>query len=297
MRPKALSFATFWAGSAFSGYEAACISSYLSKGYEFTVYSYGDITNLPEGALHRPASDITDIGNMQRFLINGKPNLSHFSDLFRYELFAHTDHIWCDADMMMLRPIDLTVERSLLAKEDPSTLCGAIMRLDGADPHLATLVKKTLQMRDRDLVWGATGPNLLTSVFGRSAVLKNAHDPSLFFPVHYDESWKLMLPEYRDECTELCKSAYTLHLWNDRVLKIGIWKSFAPPAGSFLGEWFRSLGCDSYFTGSYPVDVMKAMVENWRMRCLGGDIGLGQWIRRAVPSAKLTYRRHFNLPT
>lgn len=36
---------------------------------------------------------------------------------------------------------------------------------------------------------------------------------------------------------------------------------------------------------------MQHRVENWRKRCESGDIGLGQWIRRAIPSAQLTYRR------
>jgi hypothetical protein len=39
------------------------------------------------------------------------------------------------------------------------------------------------------------------------------------------------------------------------------------------------------------------MVTNWRIRCEGGHIGLGQWSRQAVPSLKLTMRRRLSLPT
>lgn len=291
------SFATFWAGRMITPFEAACITSFLAQGYEYTVFSYDTIENLPPGVALRDAREITDESNVRRFLIKGRPNLSHFSDLFRYELFKRTDHIWVDMDMLLLRRLDLASYGQLLAKEDPSSLCGAIMRLDGTHPSLDTLIARTEALRDRELVWGATGPRLLTTVFGRQAIMQKAYDPSLFFPVHYNQSWKVFLPEYREECVQLCRSAYTTHLWNDRVVKIGIWKRFSPPAGSFLEARFRADGSLRFFDDAYPEGVMQNMVENWRSRCEGGDIGLGQWMRRAVPSAQLTFRRRFNLPT
>jgi len=291
------SFATFWAGRTISPYEAACIISFLARGYDYSVYSYDRIDNLPEGVTLRDAREITNEDNARRFLIKGQPSLSHFSDLFRYELFRRTDHIWVDTDMLLLRPFDLPSYDQLLAREDAVTLCGAIMRLDGAHPSLSTLIAKTEALRDQDLVWGATGPRLLTAVFGRQAILQQSYDPKFFFPVHYDQSWKVFLPEFRDECVQLCRSAYTTHLWNDRVVKIGVWKRFCPPEGSFLETQFRADGSRHLFEDVYPDGVMRNMVENWRSRCEGGEIGLGQWMRRAVPSAQLTFRRRMNLPT
>ncbi len=291
------SFATFWAGKTISAFEAACILSFLRRGYKYTVFSYDAIENLPDGTSLQDAREITDETNVNRFIIRGRANLSHFSDLFRYELFKRTDHIWIDADMLMLRPLALPSYDQLIAKEDPVTLCGAIMRLDSTHSRLDTLIEKTKALRDHELVWGATGPRLLTAVFDRRTIMQEACDAKFFFPVHYDQSWKMFLPEFRDECIELCSSAYTTHLWNDRVMKIGIWKRFCPPAGSFLETCFRADDSLEFFDDVYPENVMQNMVENWRFRCEGGDIGLGQWIRRAVPSAQLTFRRRFNLPT
>ena len=297
MTEQRLSFASFWDGSNLSGYEAACISSFVAQGHSFTVYSYRAIENLPAGVTLGDARDVTDEADLTRFLINGRANLSHFSDLFRYQLFERTDHAWVDLDMMALRPVDVSPTEDLLAKEDATSLCGAIMRLAGNPPALSTLIAKTKAMRDRDLVWGETGPRLLTSVFNRRDVFEKAHTPEFFFPIHYNDSWKMLLPEFKDECMQLCRSAFTVHLWNDRLVKIGLWKDYCPPVGSFLETHFRAYGCMDYFQGIYPERVMHNMVENWRMRCEGGDIGLGQWMRRAVPSAKLTYRRRLNLPT
>ncbi len=290
-------FATFWAGQTISPFEAACITSFLAHGYQYTVFSFDDLTGLPEGVTLRDAREITDEANVRRFIIRGRPNLSHFSDLFRYELFKRTDHIWVDADMLMLRPLALPEYDQLIAKEDAATLCGAIMRVDGKHPNLDTLIERTEALRDQELVWGATGPRLLTAVFDRQTIMQRAYDAKFFFPVHYNESWKMFLPEFRDKCVELCRSAYTTHLWNDRMVKLGVWKRFAPPSGSFLEQRFRGDGSLRFFDDIYPESVMQNMVENWRFRCEGGDIGLGQWLRQAIPSAQLTYRRRFNLPT
>jgi hypothetical protein len=290
------SFATFWAGRTVSPYEAACITSFLVRGYDYTVYSYDRPDNLPDGVTLRDAREITEEGNVQRFLIRGRPNLSHFSDLFRYELFRRTDHIWVDTDMLLLRPLDLPSYDTLLAREETASLCGAIMRLDRTHPSLGTLIARTEALRDQELVWGATGPRLLTAIFGRQAVLQQAYEPKWFFPVHFNDAWKVFLPEFRDESAQLCQSAYTTHLWNDRMVKMGVWKRFCPPEGSFLEMKFRADGSRHFFDDAYPESVMQNMVENWRSRCEGGDIGLGQWMRRAVPSAQLTFRRRMNLP-
>lgn len=291
------SFATFWAGRTISAFEAACITSFLAHGYDYTVFSYDTMDNLPDGVRLRDAREITEEPNVRRFLIKGRPSLSHFSDLFRYELFKRTDHIWVDTDMLLLRPFDLPSYDEIIAKEDAAMVCGAIMRLDRHHPNLDALIARTEALRDQDLVWGATGPRLLTAVLDRQTIMQKAYDPKLFFPVHYNESWKLFLPEYRDECMELCRSAFTTHLWNDRVMKIGVWKRFCPPAGSFLETQFRADGSLRFFDDVYPEPVMQSMVENWRIRCEGGATGLGQWMRQAVPSAQLTFRRRFNLAT
>jgi hypothetical protein len=215
------SFATFWAGEGFPAYEAACLSSFVRHGYEMAVYSFDEISNLPPGVELRPAGEIVEQRFVHAFLIKGKPSLSHFSDLFRYRLFQKTQATWVDSDMYLLRPFDIELPTTLLAREDAQALCGAIMRLDQANPALGQLVDKTEAVAGRNLVWGQTGPRLLTSVFGAD-VMARSYGPEQFFPIHYDEFWKVFLPEYQAECAALCEKAYTLHLWNNIVTKVGV---------------------------------------------------------------------------
>ena len=287
------SFATFWAGSRMSAFEVACLSSFVRHGYSTTVYSYRDIENLPTGVSLRSASEIVEEKYTSAFLIKGIPSLSHFSDLFRYRLFQATDEIWVDSDMYLLRPFDFELPATLLARETERSLCGAIMRLDRNDAALHRLVQQTEAVAGRELTWGATGPRLLTTVFGPE-VVTNAYGPELFFPAHYDEFWKVFLPRFRSECEAKCRDASTIHLWNNIVTKMGVWKDVMPPSGSYLHHLFSRDGMDAHFQGVCPADVMENMVDNYRMRMSGSFGDVKKLARLAVPGVKRRALRRFD---
>ena len=65
-------------------------------------------------------------------------------------------------------------------------------------------------------------------------------DPKEFMPVHYDEYYKLRLPEFAEECAEKCRNAKTVHLYNDILDRIGVWKILLPPEGSYLHYLFSA---------------------------------------------------------
>ena len=278
-------FATFWARGRLSAYEAACLASYTRHGYDITLYSYGDVANVPPGVIRRSAGDIVDEAFTDGFRIKGASSLSHFSDLFRYALFQKTSQVWVDSDMSLLRPIDVVLPQTLLAREDARTLCGAIMRLDHADKALATLVERAKAAASRDLIWGETGPDLLTAVFGADIASK-AYGPKLFFPIHYDEIWKVFLPEHCEECETLCRDGYTLHLWNNIITKMGIWKDVLPPHGSYLERRFAEDGVAGLFQGVFPAPAMRHVIDNYRMRMTGGLSDLRRLAQLTVPGMK-----------
>ena len=278
-------FATFWASGRLSAYEAACLASYTRHGYDITLYSYGDVTNLPPLVTLRSASEIVDEEFTKGFRIKGVPSLSHFSDLFRYALFQKTSQIWVDSDMYLLRPFDITLPQTFLAREDKRTLCGAIMRLDRENGALATLVARAEAAALRDLVWGETGPGLLTTIFGAD-IVATAYGPELFFPVHYDDFWKVFLPEYYEECDALCRGGYTLHLWNNIVTKVGIWKDVLPPTGSYLERRFVEDGMASLFQGVFPTAAMRHVIDNYRMRMSGSLHDVKRLMQLTLPGIK-----------
>lgn len=278
-------FATFWARGRLSAYEAACLASYGRHGYTITIYSYDTVTNIPSTVIQRSAMDVVDPKFLNGFRIRGVPSLSHFSDLFRYSLFQKTSQIWVDSDMLLLRPIDIVLQPTVLAREDRRTLCGAVMRLDNTDPALARLVLEAEAAASRDLVWGETGPDLLTKVFG-SAIVAQALGPELFFPIHYNDFWKVFLPEYYDECEELCSRGFSLHLWNNIITKAGIWKDVLPPQGSYLERCFVENGVADLFVGTYPATAMQHIIDNYRMRMSGSLKDVTRLAQLALPGLR-----------
>lgn len=276
-------FGSFWRGDL-SPYERACLTSFVKRGYGFTLYSYEPIGGVPEGIEIKSAEEIVPKSYTQRFIHQGKPSLGIFSDYFRYQLFRQTQCIWVDTDVMLIKPF--TYDRpTLLAKERPDLICGALLRVDSHDPHLDSLIKRTEAQMDAEIKWGATGPWLVTDVFGKSSLTDGtAANEETFFPIPHMEFWKVFLPEYTAECENTCANAITLHLWNNLVEEAGIWKKFAPPAGSYLHNLMVADGSDRYFTDTYPEKVMKNLVSNWLMRKSGDDLGVKTVIRQVIPS-------------
>ena len=285
-------FATFWQG-ALSPLEVACIGSYVKRGYEVCVYSYEPLLGLPEGAEARNAAEIAPKDSLGRFMYAGRPNLSHYSDYFRYLLFQKTDRIWVDADMFLVRTISEALPKNLLAREWQPSICGAIMRIDSQDTHLRSLIEKTEAAMGKDLLWGETGPLLLTKEFGKSALLETAVRPERFYAIDHDSFWKVFIPEYLDECRERTRLAWGVHLWNNIVDTLGYWKSVAPPKGSYLHSLLEADDLLGGFRDTYPASIMKSMVENYRLRKSGADLGIKQLSRQVLPSIARTYRHYY----
>lgn len=287
-----LSFATLWVGTELSPFEAACLNSFVVHGYDVTLYSYRELAGVPDGVRQCDAGDILDPGLIDAFVYAGKPDLAHFSDLFRCRMFQKTPHVWIDADVIMLRPLEDPLPATLFARELQGTICNAVLRIAPDDPVLAELDRETVSLARRDLRWGQTGPLLLTKLLRQRGRIDEAFDADLFYPLTHDEFWKVLLPEHAEECARRCRRAHTVHLFNNVLTGLGYWKRFAPPAGSFLHRQFAGDEALGFFGGVYPADVMRRMIENWRLRKSGADLGIRGLSRQIVPSIARTMRHH-----
>ena len=284
-------FGTFWAGPRLSALEVACLSSFARKGYEVELYSYDRLESCPSGVSLRDAREILSIDYLDHFKINGKISYSHFSDLFRYNMFLKTANVWIDTDLLLTQRFDFPLGDRVLAKESACVLCGAIMRLPSADPQLPKLISETETIANGHFRWGATGPKLLTKRLDQATV-SGAYDPAIFFPIAYDDFWKTLLPEYAEECAAQAQNSYTLHLWNNIVDRLGYWKDYLPPEASFLHTKLEQCGLTGEFKGIYPRSIMTAMVENWVLRKNGRDLGVKTVLMQLVPSVGRTIKHY-----
>lgn len=281
-------FATFWHGGGISPYEAACIASFERLGHEIVVYSYGEVGGVPPGVAVLDARAILPPDSMNLFKVNGVPSASHFTDYFRFVMFTKTDQIWVDTDIILLKRFTLDASRNLMGRETTSSVCTAVLHLDPEDVRLRSMIDRVEGLSTKKLVWGDTGPRLLTSVYGVDGGLPEP----VFYPVHFDDYWKVFLPANRAECEALCADATTLHLWNNLVVKMGLFKEIGPPKGSFLHAVFERSGADRLFQTFYPESVMKAMIHNAVVK-VGGDSGVKNVVRLLAPSFRSSLQRRW----
>ena len=281
-------FATFWHGGPPSPYELACLLSFRRLGQDISIYSYGDVVGLPADLPVLDAREILPPDSMTLFKVNGVPSASHFTDYFRFVMFGKTDRIWVDTDIVLLKPFDFDWSGNLMGRETATSVCTAVLRLDPKDPRLETMVTRVESLSHANLVWGDTGPRLLTSVYGMSSG-RPEHD---FYPVHFDDHWKVFLPAHRDECEALCADATTLHLWNNLVVKMGLFKEIGPPRGSYLHAVFERSAANDLFTNFYPEAVMKTMIHNAVVK-VGGDSGIKRVLRLVAPSIRSSFVRRW----
>lgn len=285
-------FASFWRGTL-SPFEQACLRSFVNGGNDVVLYSYEPLSGVPDGVTTGDARMIAPEASASRFLYQGRPDLSHFSDYFRYNLSMKTDRIWIDTDLLLVASFPEVVPATFVAKEGPNLICPAILRLERHDPRLPHLVAATEAKMDRDLVWAETGPKLMTTVFDGDTIMRQALPPEAFFPIPHQEFWRAFLPSEREWCEHRTVGSTGVHLWNNIVTALGYWKQIAPPEGSYLYERFAIDGSINLFQDCYPENVMARMVENYRMRLNGAALGLGSILRQAVPSVRRSWKYRF----
>lgn len=285
-------FASFWRGTLMP-FEQACLRSIVTRGYRVTLYSYEPLAGLPDGVDTADAREIAPEESAGRFLYDGRPNLSHFSDYFRYNLSLKSDRIWIDTDMLLVAPFPERVPETFVACEGPNLICPAILRLPRRDPRLPQLVAATEAKMDRNLIWAETGPKLMTKVFGGDEIMKQALPPETFFAIDHRDFWRAFLPAERDWCERATDRAVGVHLWNNIVTSLGYWKALAPPVGSYLHARFAADGSLGLFADVYPEKIMTQMVENYRYRLNGAALGIGSVFRQALPSIQRSWRYRF----
>lgn len=280
-------FATFWAGRL-DALERACLASFHRQGHEVVLYSYED--RIPSLFYDiRPASEILDESYLSQFRTGGRPNVAAFSDAFRIMMFTKTPYIWMDCDLFLKGIFSVTNDDDIFIREGEKNIIAALLRI--SDKQIADrALKMVLSLAGRDLPWAAT-QNMIPRAMKAEGYKGKISKASTYNPVPADEFYKLLLPEYREECAELCSRAETVHLYNNILQKVGFFKDLLPPEGSYLAELVSPYVEEAGFIGTYPADTVRAMVEGWSLRFSGRSLGLGAVLRRVGPAAITTLRR------
>ncbi len=211
MRPDVV---TFWHGPL-DALRLTCLRSQVAAGHKVTVYSFEPIAQLPEGVGNAEAEAILPHSFSEK-LRPSQPNGSwrdwtilQFSDFFRMRLMARSAGLWLDADVLLLKPIEIDPARPYFAWERPRQLGNSVLYLPSGDPivaafadlmkqdeltpdwlalrHRLTFLLRQLRGRSNrvaDIRVAIYGPAALTALARRAGELHYALPKKSFYAVH-----------------------------------------------------------------------------------------------------------------
>ncbi len=207
---------TYWRGPL-DRLRQTCLRSQLAAGHKVTVYSFDSIPGLPAGVASADAEAILPQAFSEK-LRPPQPDGSwrdwttlQFSDFFRMRLMARGAGLWLDADVLLLKRIELDQARPYFAWERPRQLGNSVLYLPPDDPiviafedlmeqeeltpdwlsmkHRITFALKRLRGgsdRVADVRVAIYGPAALTALANRAGSSRDALPKKSFYAVHAD---------------------------------------------------------------------------------------------------------------
>jgi hypothetical protein len=208
------SVVTFWHGKL-DRLRQLCLRSQVAAGHQVTVYSFEPLTGLPDGVGNAEAEAILPHSFAEKLRPSGPDGVwrdwttLQFSDFFRMRLMARNQGLWLDADVLLLKPVQIDRIKPTFAWERPRQLGNSVLYLPPDDPIVAAfedlmqqdeLTPGWLAMRHRltfmlrkmrggsnrlsDIRVAIYGPAALTALARRAGELHHALPKKSFYAVH-----------------------------------------------------------------------------------------------------------------
>jgi hypothetical protein len=205
---------TFWRGPL-DRLRQTCLRSQVAAGHKVTVYSFDAIPGLPDGVGHADAEAVLPYSFSEK-LRPPQPDGSwrdwttlQFSDFFRMRLMAQGAGLWLDADVLLLKPIEIDPAKPFFAWERPRQIGNSVLYLPPRDPIVRAfedlmeqeeLTPDWLSLRHRltfmlrrmrggsnrlsDIRVAIYGPAALTALANRAGSARDALPKQSFYAVH-----------------------------------------------------------------------------------------------------------------
>src|SRR5258707_7624557 len=135
MRPDVV---TFWHGPL-DRLRQLCLKSQVAAGHKVTVYSFDPLAGLPDGVGNAEAEAILPHTFAERLRPPQRDGswrdwtILQFSDFFRMRLMAEKAGLWLDADVLLLKPVEIDPAKPYFAWERPRQLGNSVLYLPPDD--------------------------------------------------------------------------------------------------------------------------------------------------------------------
>ena len=207
----------FWAYGTFSRLEYNCAKSFVKKGYELNIWTYGDCKKFEEGAQTKNAREILD---ENKIFLNSKGSYAGFSDLFRYVVLDKVGGLYVDTDVFALKhSAELPKNKFLVTERVQSggfkVNGNVIFNPIPQSGNIINLAKNySKNFKGEDIQWGEIGPDLLTFIV--NTYVRHGFEvfpPEFANPINWWECPDdLMSASGIDKLTD---NTYFIHLYNE----------------------------------------------------------------------------------
>jgi hypothetical protein len=230
-------FRSFWHGEELTPLAWLCLSSFVRHRHRVELYTYGRI-ETPAGVELKDAEAILSRDRLFKL----HDSYSPFSNLFRYALLERKGGWWIDTDVLCLgrrAPRGVIV----FAEQEPGVINGGQMKFPPHHPVLHDLLSEFGKIPLAESKWGDTGPFLMTRVLEKHGLRRHAAPRAALYPLHWLETYKLWLPEFREEVLRRTSRSGFLHMWGAMHHAFGLDpRQWRPSPGSFLDRHYCAHG-------------------------------------------------------
>lgn len=115
---------TLWIEGPLSNLERICLASMLKQGHDVTLYTYGEVTNIPKGVTVKSGEEVLPYDDSFRH--SKTASIALFSDYFRCMLLKKELGAWVDLDCFLLRSYELPSHGYLLGNEINTINCSVL---------------------------------------------------------------------------------------------------------------------------------------------------------------------------
>lgn len=217
-----------WIGDSISILERMCINSFLKNGYDYHLYTYGEVKNVPSEVIIKDGNEILDKSELYTYK---NTSYSAISNRFRFELLYKKGGIWVDTDVVCIKNYDIDKDEYIIFSEsnkkyNEQKIGACILKFPKEDPILLDAIQmckdKKQDLIDGTLPWGL-GPMTVKAMVDKYNLQKYVKPWKFANSCSCHHVLSMIDPKfdtkdphgYVDNINNLSDETYFIHLWHE----------------------------------------------------------------------------------
>jgi len=218
---------SLWMGERLSKMEKMSVNSFLEKGHDFHLYTYGDIENVPRGTKIKDAREVIPRKGSAKY---GSKGSATFANIFRYKLLSINGGVWVDMDIISVRPFKFDKEY-LFASERverqskwsitlPVRPVACVMKTPKGSEIMEYCYERSKNKDPEAVEWGKIGTDLVEHAVSKFDLVNHVSPFWSFCPISW-WNWREFINKsikirVREKMKRKILRPYAYHLWHSR---------------------------------------------------------------------------------